>query len=502
MSFNKSILRKWKRYIGLFLALMFTALVAFGYLYLKGYVVHTISNEPYGINISIFKDENSRGFSWWTKYTKNKKEESLLFISKKQFDINEIYEKNKYRVANDGEIINDDVVLFKGESKTIKANTRLDNIYNVQYINHKVCINNLTDNQQYFYAIGGNGKFVDGSFYTDTDDITTICNFNDFQTSEGKKLYYAQQTLSAMNNLEDEEIDFFAFGGDFTNTFTIEKQRYNKYLGWMKSRQSLNENIGSVPMVMAKGNHDMDISLFDSNNHVDYENDKEHYFSFNYNNVHFVVLDSNNFSVAQKEWLNNDLRNSKNVALWNIIMIHNGPYTTGDHGFNYDKSFVEEFGHICSKNNVDLVLQAHDHTYSKTVPYCWNSKGFYTKFDNVNSVVNLSPDVLRQDGIDYDYRPNGTYYVSCGASGHRIGENVEYAQHEGEKSYINREHQIAIGEIKVNSKYANIGEKSSADLGHTMFGMLYVNKNKLLYLFYVVNEEGKAVLYDQLAIIK
>ena len=54
----------------------------------------------------------------------------------------------------------------------------------------------------------------------------------------------------------------------------------------------------------------------------------------------------------------------------------------------------------------------------------------------------------------------------------------------------------------MNSVYGTVGEKSSADLGLTMFGLLNIEKNKLIYSFYVVNEQGVAVLYDQLAIMK
>ena len=183
-------------------------------------------------------------------------------------------------------------------------------------------------------------------------------------------------------------------------------------------------------------------------------------------------------------------------------MVHNGPYTTGDHGFNYNSEYVKAFSGICSTYEVDLVLQAHDHTYSKTYPYLWGAEGYYENEEVAEEIVNFYSTKYEADGIIYDYQPNGTYYVSCGAAGHRIGENKKYAESVGEKSYINRGIKIAIDSLNVNSVYGTVGEKSSADLGLTMFGLLNIEKNKLIYSFYVVNEQGVAVLYDQLAIMK
>ena len=491
----------WFKRIAVALALVFCVSCGVVFFGVRRFVVHTISAAPYGVNVSLYDGADSRGFSWWTSET----EESLLLLSKKQFNANEVYANKSYILIEDDASIGEGVYLLKGNNRTIKADTRLDKIFDVEYVNHSVAVKNLERNQKYYYAVGGNKHFVLGEFITETDNITTVCNFNDFQTSDGAKLGYGAKTLSAAKGLSYTELDFYAFGGDFSSIFSIGINRYNHYLGWMKSRESLNETIESAPLMMAKGNHDLAPELFAGNLAVEFaaEEKDTHYYSFDYNNVHFVVLDSNNFSLVQQDWLKADLTEAGfGNTLWKVIMVHNGPYTTGDHGFDYDENYVKTFSSICSQYKVDLVLQAHDHTYSKTFPYIWGEDGYYQDVNKANESVNFNPQEIEAEGIIYDYRPNGTYYVSCGASGHRIGENKEYAASEGEKSYSNRALKIAIGEIKVDSEYASIGDCSSADLSLTMFGILIVNDNKLTYSFYAVNEQGNAVLYDRLAVMK
>ena len=212
-------------------------------------------------------------------------------------------------------------------------------------------------------------------------------------------------------------------------------------------------------------------------------------------------LDSNNFSTEQQLWFESDLKESDSEdILWKIVMVHSGPYTTGDHGFVCSEEYIKKFSEICSRYKVDLVLQAHDHVFSKTHPYYWETKGYY--FENAEGVINFAPEQINIDGIEYDYRPNGTYYVSSGSAGHRVGENIKFASCQGENSYTNRNIKIAIGEIEVNSVYASIGEHSSADLSRQMCGLLYIEGNILIYSFYVINENGDAILYDRLAIAK
>ena len=460
-----------------------------------------IGNAPRGINISIYTDPYSRGFSWWTEHKTN--EQSFLYLSETAFEESHL----STATTASGDIANrhfDGILYIKGQSQQVMDPSRWGKLFFISYCNHTVAVENLLPEQTYYYALGGNGEYHFGKFRTDSDDKTVIINFNDFQTSQAEKLHMGGKTLQAALLHIEEPIDFFAFGGDFTDVFSTSSQTYTYFSGWIESRESLSEFTSGIPMVMTPGNHDAVKNLFVSNNMVSYDgiSDTGGYFSFDYNNVHFAVLNSNEFGEIQHKWIQDDLAssNASEQTDWIILMLHKGPYTTGDHGFSMEREYIETISTLASQYHVDLVLQAHDHTFSKTWPYRWDSSG-YTPNAYDESVVNYSPKTIWENGMEYDDNPQGTYYISCGASGHRLGENTEYASPYGEKSYTNRFYKIAISKIKMDSKYARTGSPASMDLGCSMFGILQIHENTLVYDFYAT-EEGRTCLIDRLAVMK
>lgn len=462
---------------------------------------HTIGSSPSGMNISIYNGQYSRGFSWWTE--DSGETETNLYLSEFVFDEGDLVTA----VEVPGDICSahfDGTILVRGQSQSVSDLTRWGRLFSISYCNHTVALENLLPAQLYYYALGGNGEYIFGQFQTDSDNETVIVNFNDFQTSDGEKLHFGGDTLKAALQCTTEPVDFFAFGGDFTGSFSIENQTYTPIPGWIKSRDSLAEFASGIPMVMAPGNHDAAGNLFTANNMVSYGgiSDNGGYYSFDYNNIHFAVLNSNEFDAEQYMWIQKDLAqaNAREEIAWIILMLHKGPYTTGDHGFSMENEYIETIGQLASQYHVDLVLQAHDHTFSKTYPYRWDSAG-YTEKEMDDLVINQSSGRILYNGTEYDCDPQGTYYVSCGASGHRLGENTEFALPYGEKSYLNRRCKVAVSEIRLDSKYASAGMAASMDLGKCMFGLIKIQGNRMVYEFYAA-ENGSPVLFDRLAVFK
>ncbi|MBQ9914973.1 MAG: metallophosphoesterase, partial [Clostridia bacterium] len=97
------------------------------------------------------------------------------------------------------------------------------------------------------------------------------------------------------------------------------------------------------------------------------------FYSFDYGDVHFAVLNSgsDNFPevcalpllTAQKNWLEKDLQNSK--AKWKIVLIHQGLYPACDWEYFGSRDVLED---VIIKCGVDLVLQGHDHIYMRSHP--------------------------------------------------------------------------------------------------------------------------------------
>lgn len=478
--------------------------VAGGGIYNKySQIYRTVDVAPSGLNVTLYNGQYSRGFSWWTEDSRAVDEQTHLYLSQRMFSEDDLDEARE----SDGDLKYqpiDGIYLIEGETKSVADPTRAGRLLGVSYCNHRVFVEHLTKGQTYYYAVGGNEQYQYGEFEVAEDEKTVVINFSDYQTNDGQKLYYGADTLSAAVTRLGVSPDFFAFGGDFTSTFSLDGKQYNHFLGWIRSREELAPYIGSTPLIMAAGNHDATDGLFLANNTVAFDGltASGGYYSFDYNNIHFTVLNTNDFGEEQYRWMEGDLTAAvENTAIdWRILMLHKAPYTTGDHGFSMEEDYIEQIAGLCAQYKVDLVLQAHDHTYSKTLPYTWGGVG-YTLNEEDNTVIEHTTEMLAENGIVYDLDPNGTYYIACGASGHRIGENTEYAQSDGERSYTNRKYKVAVSIVSVQSDYFDIGNVASADLGVPMFGVLTVDGQRLVYEFYTV-EAGEAVLVDRLAVAK
>jgi Bacterial Ig domain/Calcineurin-like phosphoesterase/Concanavalin A-like lectin/glucanases superfamily/Purple acid Phosphatase, N-terminal domain len=108
----------------------------------------------------------------------------------------------------------------------------------------------------------------------------------------------------------------------------------------------------------------------------------EHYYSFNYGNIHFIALDSQASSTAvdnpattgvnedgpMATWLRSDL--AANTATWTIVFFHHPPYSKGSHDSDSEAQMVNmrtNFNPILEAGGVDLVLNGHSHNYERSV---------------------------------------------------------------------------------------------------------------------------------------
>ena len=103
----------------------------------------------------------------------------------------------------------------------------------------------------------------------------------------------------------------------------------------------------------------------------------EAYYSFDYANVHFVVLDSYETSRdpvngAMAQWLVADLEAAATRAVppeWVVAYFHHPPYTDGTHdseteGYHIDMRM--DFVPLLEAGGVDLVLGGHSHIYERS----------------------------------------------------------------------------------------------------------------------------------------
>ncbi|MBE9567260.1 MAG: metallophosphoesterase [Proteobacteria bacterium] len=101
----------------------------------------------------------------------------------------------------------------------------------------------------------------------------------------------------------------------------------------------------------------------------------ENYYSLDFSNVHFVMLDSQGSERDADDdmagWLRSDLAN--NTKPWVVAVSHHPPYTKGSHDSDstYDSrgrmvDMRENILPILEKAGVDLVLSGHSHMYERS----------------------------------------------------------------------------------------------------------------------------------------
>lgn len=433
------------------------------------------SGKPYSVLMTIPSSSDTRGFAWQTDSSATNCALVLESNGKK--------------------------TVFEGETTVIK---------DPAISCHKAVAANLAPGR-YKYEIKS-GKTSECGEFTLKDpsgDTVTIVNFSDAQTKDSKLLHVWENTcaVAAKTVGGAKNVDFIINCGDhedrrFRNARSNVFGKFSEFTLWGIAVDTARLYFPDVPWIMASGNHDHKIYR-----NVTAEKWALEKFggcrSLNYGNIHVATIPwiyhklESNVEKSLK-WLEKDLAETKKAAKtdWCIVAMHMGPYTTGDNSANEKNmtNYVKRVSALCAANDVDLVLQGHDHTFSKTLPYRWGEAG-WTQSANDNKTVNLNPEKKVAEGKTWDYRPRGTYYVSIGCSGHRVGECGDWADINGKHSYWNRPWRTYIGKtIK--------GENASADTGVPMFGIIRVKGKKLVLGFYLAHPDGTSTLHDELAIMK
>jgi len=148
----------------------------------------------------------------------------------------------------------------------------------------------------------------------------------------------------------------------------------------------------------------------------------EAYYSFDYANIHFVVLDSSETIYANPEpmlsWLANDLAATNQT--WKIAYFHHSPYSKGSHDSDIDSLMTRmrtQALPILEAGGVDLVMGGHSHNYERS--YLMNGHyGLSTTLDPT-MIVDAGDGQPTGDGV---YRKleganQGAVYAVVGCSG-------------------------------------------------------------------------------------
>ena len=418
----------------------------------------TITEKPTGISVTYYDDIDSRGFAWQTSTSVTKSQ--LLYIK----DEGQTIDWNKATIVEGSYLVGQDLNGFRS---------------------HKAHITDLAGGK-YYYKVGSPNAYSEvGTFTIDdsNDNKVSFAYVTDSQATTVDGFKYFDKTLKAA---VAHEPDFITFAGDLVDNSHADWGNDESKIvmeEWSYAFDTTKTVTMNYAMMSAAGNHERAGYTFVNHNNIKYEKEASTggYYSFDYENVHFTVLDTNamesGFIDDQVEWLEKDL--AETTKPWKVVMLHMGVYSTGDHSNDSISIKIRNIlPPIFAKYKVDLVLQGHDHVYTRTMPYLYG--------ENENGkVANRNEKYVEEDGLLWSIEPDGTYYITINTAGQKTYPPVGYDTS-----------RIFPGKSPVN------GKTMSQEIKNRMFAHVEIDGDSLLLKSYISYDDGTEQLYDYIAIKK
>ncbi|MBL0136776.1 MAG: metallophosphoesterase [Chitinophagaceae bacterium] len=307
---------------------------------------------------------------------------------------------------------------------------------------HEIRITGLTADTKYYYGIGTSTSLIKGSyrnyFITAPAASTTrkirIGVFGDAGTGNSTQKSTRNSYLNLKQGTNNSELALLLGDNAYDNGLDAEHQ--TNMFDIYDNNVFDNHVVFPVP-----GNHEYANNASRANDHnIPYfdvftvptaaqsgglASGTEHYYSFDYGNIHFIMLDSYGYdggkllydsTGAQAVWLKNDLAAS--TRKWNIVCLHHPPYTNGTHLSNSEADLIairQQITPILERFGVDVVLSGHSHVYERSFliqGHTGNSASFNISAPPVGNLKSSS-------SAKYDGSANSCPYFTIGGQSNK-----------------------------------------------------------------------------------
>ena len=256
---------------------------------------------------------------------------------------------------------------------------------------HEIRLTNLKPATKYFYSVGDGVKetFKGKSFWFKTSPkinnkdsirfwVTGDQGYPNIIQNEVRDAALSWSHKNPRNNklTNNSLFDFWITTGD--NAYRSGSNEQFQ-AGFFEPYKAILRN---TPVWPVYGNHDarrwvfFDIFTFPTKAESGgVASASEHYYSFDYGNIHFVMLDTQkgDFDEDGKmlSWLKEDLKQTKQQ--WLVAAFHHPPYTKGSHDSDNKRrsggrlvDAREKVLPILEQAGVDIVLSGHSHMYERS----------------------------------------------------------------------------------------------------------------------------------------
>lgn len=362
---------------------------------------------PTAVSVTFGADQGSRNVSWYTK------------PSVTGTDIEIVRAGESFKGVSSAPA---GVSVNKTTEKTTRQFPGIDlgvmGIMNYKFPmnRHIVEVSGLRVGQTYYYRVGdaSRGWWSETGSFTAADgsDKTTFIHVSDPQSQSAQQYATFSKVIETAYEMYDEA-GFIVNTGDCVDHGDNFKQ-------WKWFLDGASETLMNTVMMPASGNHEekgsnATVTNFTFSNVPEQDTETGIYYSFDYNNVHVAVLNTNDLnddemiSDEQLEWFIDDMQSSD--ADWKIVTFHKAIYSNGSHYKDDDVCAMRDcFSELMPQLGIDIVFQGHDHVYLRTD----------AMIDN--EVETVATETVNYNGKDYTAKvdPVGTVYTISGCSGVKV----------------------------------------------------------------------------------
>ena len=338
-------------------------------------------------------------------------------------------------------------------------------------IDHVVSLTGLLPyNYQFSYTIGcTNGAILDNNpanYFraappSGANTKTRIWSLGDFGIGTTRQTNVRKAFENYVKSIDNPDINLWLWLGD--NSYEGTDPEFQKYVF---SRDTVaspfaygnSRFMRQTPIYAVPGNHDYLGGETRTTHKIPYfdlispptkgeaggvASGKKEYYSFNYNNIHFVALDSYGFEAGtghqrifdpagpQITWLKKDLAaaHTDNTIKWIVAFWHHPPYSRGTHNTDTAADLIEirqNIIPILEQYRVDLVMNGHSHVYERS----GLMRGLVGDGNTYNPATNRPADAANAKTTGkFDGSANSCFYVK--------NSKIPLTQHEGTVYVVN-----------------------------------------------------------------
>lgn len=259
---------------------------------------------------------------------------------------------------------------FTGEDKTLATGSYAE----------KVTATGLAASTDYLYRVG-DGRAWSAAYPISTRDAKDFgflvvgdpqlgSKATGPKTLEADKAGWADTLAKATGAFPDSS--FLLSLGDEVNDYNKRSTQDAEYEAFFSPAQ-----LRSLPLATVNGNHDFQMGEYYGYHYnqpnlsalygSSYGNDGDYWFS--YGDALFLMLNSNTESVATHDVFIRDAVAKNPSAKWRIACFHHSLFSEAEH--LSDAEIVDRrmnYPSVLERYKIDVVLQGHDHSYTRTYP--------------------------------------------------------------------------------------------------------------------------------------